>query len=460
MKSGISAIKSSVNQAVRYHRQTVDFGARTTDNRVMAFTEHPLRRWAVDEMHMRRFAPVPPECDIYQAVRLLEADERDAEDAWLLHNRPDFDDWTLAPRHGMGHTNAGIYFLWERHTEASTLTLILPQDIGGAVRLRYIRWLEQWPGVVVRATRIFVIPEPSGADAELARLGISLADLVCCDINGGLRLWSDFGIHGDGYGRLVISAGAVDPGERGRIIQRLQELGNYRNLALLGFPVVQEYGPQLDRLEATLASHAKRVALAGDDDETLLNDLSQISSELELIRSATGFRLSATAAYAEVAADRLAALDVRPIANYQSLKDFTERRLVPASRTCSVFRARLGHIAERISGVMHMLDVRIDSRIKAQNLQLMQSMERSTQLQFRLQTLVESLSIIAAAYYLIGLIAYVVKGVAAFPSGSRTDLIIGAITLPVVLLIYALLRVIRHRVLGEAPVGANNATSF
>jgi uncharacterized membrane-anchored protein len=125
-----------------------------------------------------------------------------------------------------------------------------------------------------------------------------------------------------------------------------------------------------------------------------------------------------------------------------------------------VFRARLGHIAERISGVMHMLDVRIDSRIKAQNLQLMQSMERSTQLQFRLQTLVESLSIIAAAYYLIGLIAYVVKGVAAFPSGSRTDLIIGAITLPVVLLIYALLRVIRHRVLGEAPVGANNATSF
>ena len=96
---------------------------------------------------------------------------------------------------------------------------------------------------------------------------------------------------------------------------------------------------------------------------------------------------------------------------------------------------------------MHTLDVRIDSRIKAQNLQLMQSMERSTQLQLRLQTLVESLSIIAAAYYLVGLIAFVVKGAAAWPAGDWPSVIVGAITLPAVLLIYVMLRVIRKRVL-------------
>ena len=191
------------------------------------------------------------------------------------------------------------------------------------------------------------------------------------------------------------------------------------------------------------------MASADDDDETLLIDLAEISSELELIRSASGFRLSATAAYAEVAADRLASLNVQPVANYQSLTDFTERRLVPASRTCSVFRQRLNHIAERISGVMHTLDVRIDSRIKSQNLQLMRSMERSTQLQLRLQTLVEGLSVIAAAYYLVGLIAYVSKSIAAFPSGSKGDLFIGAITLPVVLLIYLFVRHLRHKVLKE-----------
>lgn len=415
----------------------------------MAFTEHPLRRWAVDEMHMRRFAPIPAVCEIYQAVRQINAEERAAEDLWLVNNRPDFDDWTLAPRHGSGHAANGIQFLWERHTEASTITLILPPTVGTSTRGRYIRWLEQWPGAVVRATRLFVIPDAATVDAEIVRLGLSTEDLVSCDISGPLRIWSDFGIHGDGYGRLIITAGDVDDAERGRIIQRLQELGNYRNLALLGFPAVQSYGPQLDQLEIALAEHAKRVAQGNDDDEVLLHDLSQISAELELIRSATSFRLSATAAYAEVARDRLAALDVRPLPNQQSLTDFTERRLIPASRTCAVFQARLDQIASRIAGVMHALDVRIDSRIKAQNLQLMRSMERSTQLQFRLQSLIESLSIIAAAYYLVGLIGFVVKGVAAWPSGSKTEIILGALTLPVVLVIYGLLHVIRARVLTE-----------
>jgi uncharacterized membrane-anchored protein len=416
----------------------------------MAFTEHPLRRWAVNEMHLRRFAPVSQHCEIYQTVRLIDPSERGLEDTWLINNKPDFDDWSLAARYGSASTRTGIHFIWERHTEASTVTLIFPTDADEAARGPYIRWLEEWPGGVVRATRVFVMPDIASAQARLEPLGIVAHDLVCCEVNAGIRIWSDFGIHEDGYGRLLVSAGEVGDGERGRIVQRLQELGNYRNLALLGFPTVQQYGPKADQLELKLSDHARRAALADEDDEILLDQLAGISSELELIRSETGFRLSATTAYAEVAADRLASLDVRPIANYQSLTDFTERRLVPASRTCSVFRQRLSDIAERISGVMHTLDVRIDSRIKTQNLGLMQSMERSTQLQFRLQTLVEGLSVIAAAYYLIGLIAFVAKGVVAFPSGSASDIFVGAITLPVILAIYLFVRRLRNKVLSES----------
>jgi uncharacterized membrane-anchored protein len=415
----------------------------------MAFAEHPLRRWAVNEMHLRRFAPVSEHCDIYQAVRLLEPQERAAEDQWLIAETPAFDEWNLAPRHGSGRVNSDVYFLWERHTEASTITLIFAHDVAEALRAPYIRWLEQWPGAVVRATHIVVVPGTTNIDGELQRLGIVADEMVCCDVNAGVRIWSDFGIHEDGYGRLLVSAGEVGDNERGRIVQRLQELGNYRNLALLGFPTVQEYGPELDRLELKLSEHAKRVARADQDDETSLNELAEISSQLEVIRSATSFRLSATTAYAEVAADRLDSLEVHSVANYQSLTDFTERRLVPASRTCNVFRQRLSHIAERISGVMHTLDVRIDSRIKGQNLQLMQSMERSTQLQLRLQTLVEGLSVIAAAYYLVGLIAFVTKGVVAFPSGSASDLFVGAITLPVIIAIYLFVRHLRNKVLKE-----------
>lgn len=419
----------------------------------MAFTEHPLRRWAVNELHSRRFAPVPDQCEIYQIVFIIAADAHAQETTWLASQQSSFAAWTLASRHGAGTTNSGVQFLWERHTEASSVTLIFPAKTPAAERAALLAWAEQWPGEVVRATHVFVEPRLDDVPARMADHGLPPDETICCDINGALRIWSDFGIHPDGYGRLLVLAGKVSEAERGRIIQRLQELGNYRNLALLGFPMVQQYGGEVDRLEALLAEHAKRVARADQDDESLLNELAGLSAELELIRSETGFRLSATAAYTEIAADRLAALDVQSVANFQSLTDFTERRLIPAARTCLVFRQRLTQLAERISGVMHTLDVRIDSRIKAQNLQLMQSMERSTQLQFRLQTLVEGLSVIAAAYYMVGLIAFVAKGAGAARGGWSAETLIGIVTLPVIVLIYLLVRRLRHKVLKEN--GAN-----
>ncbi len=298
------------------------------------------------------------------------------------------------------------------------------------------------------------LSDPGLVEENLSAMGIVEGDLIYCEVNDGLRIWSDFGIHKDGYGRLLVQGGDKSDAERGRIIQRVQELGNYRNLALMGFPTVQQYGPQVDELEQRLSDHAERVASATDDDndDLLLQQLAEISAQLELIRSATGFRLSATTAYAEVAADRLNALDVKPLANFQSLKEFTERRLIPARRTCAVFQTRLDRIAERVSRIMHTLDVRIDSRIKAQNLRLMESMERSTQLQLRLQTLVEGLSVIAAAYYLVGLIAYMTKGAAAFRSGPQTELFIGLITIPVILAIYVLVQRLRGKVMKETDV--------
>ncbi len=426
----------------------------------MALTNHPLRQWAVDEMHLRRFAPVSDDCQIYQTVLLISEDQRSPEDQYLIVDKPDFEDWHLGPRSAHGHAKSGIYFLWERHTEASTVTLIFPLSMAQREVDPYLHWLEKWPGSVIRATRIKTIPTADLVEENLAAMEISAEELVCCEVNGGMRIWSDFSIHKDGYGRLLVQGGDMNDGERGRIVQRVQELGNYRNLALMGFPTVQKYGPQVDELERKLSELAERVANSvDDDDDILLQNLAELSSELELIRSATGFRLSATIAYAEVANDRLAALDVRTVANHQSLKDFTERRLIPAQRTCAVFQTRLDRIAERISGIMHTLDVRIDTRIKAQNLSLMQSMERSTQLQFRLQTLVEGLSIIAAAYYMVGLIAYVVKGVSAFPNGPVTDLFIGTATLPVILGIYLLVRRLRSKVLGEGATKKSGNTT-
>jgi len=417
----------------------------------MAFTEHPLRRELVHEMHLRRFAPVHAPARIVQMVYLI-AEDRRGEEQRHLSSLP------LKPvsieqesRHAVLRFAGDLTVLWERHTEATTITLIAPRE-GQDAMAPLTEWFGAWPGSVLRATRVFVEPGEAEAEALLPEMGFEDADLVSCHVCSGVRVWSDFRIREDGYGRLLVSAPGRQPDDLGRIVQRLQELGNYRNLALVGLPAVQRLMPELNALEARLAKHAQ--ALAADDaerdDEDLLRDLSKVSAELARLRSENSYRTSASQAYAQIAADRLDALAVQPIDGFQSLTDFTERRLVPATRTIETFTNRLRRLSERSGDAIALLNTRIDTRIKAQNLELLRSMESSFNLQLRLQNLVEALSVIAASYYAVALIAYMAKGVVGFgEEGHEVDVAIALIAPVVILTIFLLVSRIRHRFIKE-----------
>tara|TARA_B100000749_G_scaffold113342_1_gene86610 strand:+ start:55 stop:1380 length:1326 start_codon:yes stop_codon:yes gene_type:complete len=425
----------------------------------MAFTEHPLRRELVHEMHLRRFAPVNAPSRLMQMVFLIEEDRREAEQG-LLSSPP------LTPlsskheaRHAMFEFPGGVTMLWERQTEATTITLISSDRDGEGIS-PLIEWLGEWPGAVLRATKLFVAPSLADAEALLPEMGFEDADLVSCNVCGGVRVWSDFRIREDGYGRLLVCAPDRQPDDLGRIVQRLQELGNYRNLALVGLPPVQRLMPELNALEARLAKHAQ--ALADDDaardDEDLLRDLSKVSAELARLRAENSYRTSASQAYAQIAADRLDALAVQPIDGFQSLTDFTERRLVPATRTIETFTNRLRRLSERSGDAIALLNTRIDTRIKAQNLELLRSMESSFNLQLRLQNLVEALSVIAASYYAVALIAYMAKGVDAFGQEDHVVEIVVALAAPLVILtIFLLVSRIRHRFIQETESAANRS---
>ncbi|ALG60314.1 MULTISPECIES: DUF3422 family protein [Citromicrobium] len=416
----------------------------------MAFTEHPLRRELVHEMHLRRFAPVHAPARIVQMVYLI-AEDRRGEEQRHLSSLP------LKPlsieqesRHAVLHFSGDLTVLWERHTEATTITLIGPRE-GQDAMAPLTEWFGAWPGSVLRATRVFVEPGEAEAEALLPEMSFEDADLVSCHVCSGVRVWSDFRIRDDGYGRLLVSAPGRQPDDLGRIVQRLQELGNYRNLALVGLPRVQRLMPELNALEERLAAHAQAlVNEAEGGDERLLHDLSQVSAELAQIRAENSYRTSASQAYAQIAADRLDALDVQPIDGYQSLTDFTERRLVPATRTIETFVNRLRRLSERSGDVIALLNTRIDTRIKAQNLELLRSMESSFNLQLRLQNLVEALSVIAASYYAVALIAYMAKGAVGFgEEGHEVDVAIALIAPVVILTIFLLVSRIRHRFIKE-----------
>lgn len=391
---------------------------------MIGFSEHEARRTVVSEMHLRRWPSLTAPVAIVQIVKVVAPSERDAETA-LFAALPEGSatDPASNPRHREGLLPGAVRFGWERHNEASTTTLFVPVPPYGEAldafrsveAMAAIDWAGTLPGKVIRATRLLVVADEQAAERVAPCLKFDPMELVTCHICGhegqtGARLWSDFRLREDGFGMALIAANDLAPGDLSRTVQRLQELGNYRNLALLGLPVAQAGWKVLDGIEAHLASMTTRIADLAITDDDLLEDATRLLSDLLAQATASDYRMSATEAYATIVEDRLAELGIRPIAGFPSLADFTQRRLLPAMRTCNAHRRRGEQLAARAGQFISLFRTRIETRIENQNGKLLASMERNAVRQFQLQQLVEGLSVVALSYYGVSLVAHMLEG--------------------------------------------------
>ena len=417
--------------------------------------DHELRQRAVGEMHLRRWPVLPVPCVIVQWVLMVEDAAREEELA-LLDRKALADESATNPTHRAGRLSEDVRFVWERHSEGSTLTLIRREgeatlflDPRSDDQLRAaIDWAEQLPAKVIRATIIWVCEKDAEAEAALQEFSVSRDELVSSCVAGGIRMWSDFRIKDGGFGRLLVAANGAEPRDLTRQVQRLQELGNYRNRALIGLPFARECWPKLDAAEARLTDLANRVSDTEERDDTLVEALSDLSLELAAIATSISFRMDATKAYARLVQNRLDELDVQPVDGFASLSDFTQRRFVPAMHTCEATTERVQRLSLRASQLSSLLRARIDTRIENQNAELLRSLERSSDLQVRLQQLVEGLSIVALSYYFLGLVAL---ALGALPSGALpmpVKTIIGWMVIPTVLIAWLIMRTIKLRVIG------------
>lgn len=333
-------------------------------------------------------------------------------------------------RHARGVLGATEHWIWERHSEASTLTLITEGDgapfdpQGHDARGR--AWLTASPGLVIRAVKIVVGVDEAAVSAAVQSLDPE--EVISCR-QGRARIWSDFKVRPDGWGRLVIAAEGSHPADLGRLVQRVQELGNYRNMALLALPMVQAESARLDRMEADLVAVSKHLTDTHNED-SMLDEISRLGAEVADLTAATAFRLGAMKAYAGIVSDRLRDLACTPIGGYRPLDDFIDRRLTPATRTCLAFGERLEALATRLERATALLRTRIELRGQAQNTALLASVERTGARQLKLQHLVEGLSVVAVSYYALGILAYVIKP-SAIRLGMSPDLA-QAVALPFV----------------------------
>ena len=162
--------------------------------------------------------------------------------------------------------------------------------------------------------------------------------------------------------------------------------------------------------------------------------------------AATAFRYSASQAYWEIVRARVAELREQRLGDLRTLSGFLARRLAPAMNSCAAAARRQEALSARIERAGSLLRTRVDIAREEQNQQLLAAMDRRSKLQLRLQQTVEGLSVAAIAYYVIGLLTYLMKPLNSIWPNLQTEWVPAALIPVVAYAVWRGVRQIRRRI--------------
>ena len=391
--------------------------------------DDPLRHVLHNEVHARPSARVRlPALITYVAV--LNAEVGREQECAHLQRLPGHADLRLQQLQGnfLRLRCEGFTVKWERHTEFTRYSIVqpLPAHAAWGATLPELtphvaagtEWLRGVPGHTVAAIQLAMLPEGMGEPDMLAKAQQWLGEGMVIGSHMGNTvhnqshscLLTHFRIGADGFERmLVLTQGETPEGRAGRISQRVLELETYRLMALRGLPVAKQLSPELAQAEALLANIAARLDAKQGSDQELLDDLVALAAKVERTTAEHGYRFSATRAYDALVRERIVELRERPVHGTQTVGEFMQRRMGPAMATVAATAQRLAALSERVVRTSALLRTRVDIATEAQNQQLLEKLTRGQDLQLRLQSTVEGLSIAAISYYVISLLLYAAK---------------------------------------------------
>ena len=407
--------------------------------------DHPLRYALANELHARPFPSVDaPSRAAYLAIKPAEnaaGRDRDADRAHLID---------LLDRFGAQHPqpDATHYFgdigrhqlKWESHTEFVTYTIfgqgnanqpfdattfdVFPKD-----------WLDAAPGV--RITSALIRVEVAGTDDGIAdkindwMVSESLA--VSRVLEDDMVIAGDFRIDHAGHMRFAAFARPNTGNRRiGRVVQRMCEIETYKAMSMLGLSRARTLGAQMAKSDMALTKLLSDMCREGADAAVILQELLEVSAELENTIAQSAFRFGATGAYEKIVNQRIAVLREERFGGRQTFGEFMMRRFDPAMRTVTSTQDQLRTMSDRALRAGNLLRTRVDVERSAQNQALLTSMDKRADLQLRLQRTVEGLSVVAISYYAVNLVLYILGPVA---KAGISKITLAAITTPIVLLI-------------------------
>ncbi len=342
----------------------------------------------------------------------------------------------------------GCTLRWERHTEFTSYTLVqhLPEvaQLGATdpELLSFITLPEGWlagiPGRTFAAIKIAMVHGDLNRPKEtlaLARNWFGENPVVASLIgrNSHSLAVTDFMLRDSGFERMLVAAPTETSESRaGRISQRLLEIETYRLAALRGLPAAKQLAPELANTEQQLVDITAQLENKVASEQELLDRLISLAVRIERANVKHMYRFAATHAYDKIVTQRITELREKAISGTQTIGEFMGRRLSPAIATVEAIAQRMASLSERISQTSALLRTQVDILTEAQNQQLLEKLTLGQELQLRLQSTVEGLSIAAISYYVVSLLLYAAKAGKAAGLPIQPELIIG-VMIPIVI---------------------------
>ncbi|MDO8285557.1 MAG: DUF3422 domain-containing protein [Rhodoferax sp.] len=383
--------------------------------------QHAQRVALHNEIHARPPEAMDVPLSLSHVVMVCDAEQRAA--SWAHMAELARDHHLPPPDAGSTHVrlDLGPYRVrWEMHTEFVTWTFMrrLNTDQFGerepetALDAVPQRWFAALPGECLANLHLWALPSAAFESGSLVKHVLYEDTLVASTVAGGFaEVYTDFAVHADGFSRMVLLAGGLAPRRLGRLVQRLLEIETYRMAALLGLPAAREASQVLASAERELAELAQSIRSATREDEPLLLDrLTRLAGEVESQHAATHSRFSASAAYFELLDKRIADIDESRLAGMQTIGEFMDRRLTPARSTCAWSARRQDALSQRVSRISNLLRTRVEIEQQQSSQALLATMNSRQDLQLKMQSTVEGLSVAAISYYIVGLVSYLAKG--------------------------------------------------
>lgn len=382
--------------------------------------QHPQRLALHNEVHARPPQALSAPLAIAHVVMVCDAAQREASRqhlAGLLRDRhlplPD-------AQQSYFRMDLGAFQLrWELHTEFVSWTFMAPavtERLGDAEPTRALdsvpqEWAAALPGDCLCSLQLWVLPSETPGAQSMLRQTLREDSLLASSVAGGAgEVYTDFAIHADGSSRMVLLAGSMTQRRLGRLVQRLIEIETYRMAALLGLPAARAAAGVLASAERELAELASAIRSANRDDEPLLLDrLTKLAGEVESQHAATHSRFSASEAYFQLVDTRIREINEAALPGMQTIGEFMDRRLTPARKTCEWATRRQDSLSQRVSRVSNLLRTRVEIEQQQSSQALLTTMNQRQDMQLKLQSTVEGLSVAAITYYIAGLVSYLAK---------------------------------------------------